>query len=105
MSTLIDQAGVELDDKDDQPKTWHVEGGTNCASAATVSILPMPKESACLAISTWNVGKPVEVDWYAKILLPLSVTLKVSTITGLLSHVAVAKVGVVPLWRERPAEV
>ena len=38
-------------------------------------------------------------------LLPLSVTLKVSTMTGLLSHVAVANVGVVPLWRERPADV
>ena len=62
LATLIDQAGVELEERDDQPNTWHVEGGTNCASAATVSIFPVPNESACLAMSTWNVGRPVEVD-------------------------------------------
>jgi hypothetical protein len=36
---------------------------------------------------------------------PLSETLKTSTMMGELSHVAVEKVGVVPLWRERPEEV
>jgi len=42
LDTLIVHAGVGVEASEDQPNTWQVLGGTNCASAATVSMLPTP---------------------------------------------------------------
>jgi hypothetical protein len=56
-------------------------------------------------MSTWKVGRPVDVEAYDQMFSPESDTLNVSTKMGALSHVAVANVGVVPLWRDRPADV
>jgi hypothetical protein len=71
--TLIVHAGVGVEASEDQPNTWHVLGGTNCASAATVSMLPTPKLSAWRAMATWKVGRPFDVLSYAQIFSPLSV--------------------------------
>ena len=79
---MIAQPGVESAARDDQPKIWHEEGGTNWASAATVSMAPLPRMSAWRAIATWNVGRPVDVDAYDQMLEPLSETLNVSTLRG-----------------------
>lgn len=66
---------------------------------------PVPVVSAWRAWSTWKVGRPVDVDTYDHKLEPLSETLNTSTSIGALSHVAVAKVGVLPACVERDDEV